>query len=92
MNTTDTNNLRAFYSVLNRQHLNRDVFNFLLKRWELDGIDLDLENERIKNKISKLSKSKRAAVPEFLIIRSVLNEIEKSNNENKDSHEEINFN
>lgn len=91
MNTTKIENLKAFYSVVNRKHLNRDVYNFLLKEWDLDKVDLDLENEKIKNKLSSLSKSRRDAVPEFLRIRSVLNEIEKLA-EKKNIEEEISFN
>lgn len=86
MKTTDMNNLRQFYSVVNRKHLNRDVYEALLKYWDLDKVDLDIEAERIKNKMSNLTRSRREAVREFLIIRSVLNEIEKT--ENKQNSEE----
>lgn len=91
MKTTNIENLRAFYSVVNRKHLNREVYNYLLKRWDLDKVDLDLENEKIKNRLSTLSRSRREAVPEFLIIRSILNEMEKAKNDKK-IEEEISFN
>jgi hypothetical protein len=97
MNTTDMNNLRQFYSVVNRKYLNRDVYEALLKHWDLDNVDLDIEAEKIKNKLSFLTKSRREAVREFLILRSVLNEIEKTkeNTENESSEniqEELQFN
>lgn len=90
MNTTDMNNLRQFYSVVNRKYLNRDVYEALLKHWDLDNVDLDIEAEKIKNKLSTLTRSRREAVREFLILRSVLNEIEKANEaENNESTEKI---
>lgn len=90
MNTTDMNNLRQFYSVVNRKYLNRDVYEALLKRWDLDNVDLDIEAEKIKNRLSTLTRSRREAVREFLILRSVLNEIEKaSETENNESNEKI---
>ena len=90
MNTTDMNNLRQFYSVVNRKYLNRDVYEALLKRWDLDNVDLDIEAEKIKNRLSTLTRSRRDAVREFLILRSVLNEIEKANEaENNESNEKI---
>lgn len=90
MNTTDMNNLRQFYSVVNRKYLNRDVYEALLKRWDLDNVDLDVEAEKIKNRLSTLTRSRRDAVREFLILRSVLNEIEKANEtENNESNEKI---
>lgn len=90
MNTTDMNNLRQFYSVVNRKYLNRDVYEALLKRWDLDNVDLDIEAEKIKNRLSTLTRSRRDAIREFLILRSVLNEIEKANEtENNESTEKI---
>jgi hypothetical protein len=90
MNTTDMNNLRQFYSVVNRKYLNREVYEALLKHWDLDNVDLDIEAERIKNKMSRLTRSRRDAVREFLILRSVLNEIEKAKEaENTESNEKI---
>lgn len=90
MNTTDMNNLRQFYSVVNRKYLNRDVYEALLKRWDLDNVDLDIEAEKIKNRLSTLTRSRREAIREFLILRSVLNEIEKANEaENNESTEKI---
>jgi hypothetical protein len=90
MNTTDMNNLRQFYSVVNRKYLNRDVYEALLKRWDLDNVDLEIEAEKIKNRLSTLTRSRREAVREFLILRSVLNEIEKANEtENNESTEKI---
>ena len=84
------NNLRQFYSVVNRKYLNRDVYEALLKRWDLDNVDLDVEAEKIKNRLSTLTRSRRDAVREFLILRSVLNEIEKANEtENNESNEKI---
>ena len=52
---------------------------------------MDLENEKIKNRLSTLSRSRREAIPEFLIIRSILNEMEKTKNDKK-IEEEISFN
>jgi hypothetical protein len=90
MNTTDMNNLRQFYSVVNRKYLNRDVYEALLKRWDLDNVDLEIEAEKIKNRLSTLTRSRREAIREFLILRSVLNEIEKANEtENNESTEKI---
>ena len=84
------NNLRQFYSVVNRKYLNRDVYEALLKRWDLENVDLDIEAEKIKNRLSTLTRSRREAVREFLILRSVLNEIEKANEtENNESNEKI---
>lgn len=84
------NNLRQFYSVVNRKYLNRDVYEALLKRWDLDNVDLDIEAEKIKNRLSTLTRSRREAIREFLILRSVLNEIEKANEtENNESNEKI---
>ena len=84
------NNLRQFYSVVNRKYLNRDVYEALLKRWDLDNVDLDIEAEKIKNRLSTLTRSRREAIREFLILRSVLNEIEKANEaENNESTEKI---
>jgi len=93
MKTTDVTILKQFQSVLNRKYLNEKVFNDLLKRWDLDKVDLDEEMRKIDIKHSSLSRSRRAAVPEFIKLRELLkeekeveaSEISFSNNESQTS-------
>lgn len=86
MNTTDMRNLQQFYSVVDRKELTPEIYDFLLKRWELNNIDLDEESKKIDNKTSNLPKSKRDAVKEFLILKNILKLKEHSD------EQEINFN
>lgn len=86
MNTTDMRNLQQFYSVVNRKNLTYEIYEFLLDHWGLKGIDLDEEAKKIEEKRSSLSKSRRNAIKEFLILRNIL-EIKE-----KEEEQEINFN
>jgi hypothetical protein len=86
MNTTDMRNLQQFYSVVNRKNLTYEIFNLLLKRWDLDKVDLDEEARKIEEKRSTLTKSRRDAIKEFLILRNIL-EIKE-----KEEEQQINFN
>ena len=61
------NNLRQFYSVVNRKYLNRDVYEALLKRWDLDNVDLDIEAEKIKNRLSTLTRSSIIYMMKYLM-------------------------
>jgi hypothetical protein len=79
MNTSNLEILKQFYSVLNRKNLTEDIYNYLLTQWNLNGIDLEAEMILINQKKSKLTKSRRDAVPEFLILKNVLNELSKQN-------------
>lgn len=72
MKTTDTFILKAFQTVLNRKHLTEEAYNELLKKWDLVGIDLDAEMQKINEKKSNLTKSRRDAVPEFIKLREIL--------------------
>lgn len=72
MKTTDPNILKQFITVFNRQPLTEEIYNALLKRWNLDKVDLDHEMERINKKDSPLSRSRREAVPEFIKLREML--------------------
>lgn len=95
MNTTNVDILKSFYSVTNRNQLTEEIYKILLKRWELDNIDLNEEMIKINAKQSELSKSKRTAIPEFLKLRSMLDkkkEVEENSismNDNKDQNDEI---
>lgn len=75
MKTTDTEILRQFQTVLNRRRLSAEVYASLLKAWGLEGVDLDAEQQRINEKRSSLSVSRRKAVPEFIRLRALLDEM-----------------
>ena len=68
----DINILKQFTSILNRTAWSEEAFNNVLKIWDLNGIDLDKEMEKISQKKSNLSKSQRDAVPEFIKIRNAM--------------------
>lgn len=74
MNTTNTDILKSFYSVTNRNQLTEEIYQILLKRWELDNFDLSEEMIKINAKQSTLTKSRREAVPEFIKLRSILDQ------------------
>ena len=74
MKTTDTTILKQFQTVLNRKLLTEKVYKDLLAKWDLDKIDLDAEMQKINEKKSGLTKSRRDAVPEFLKLRKLLEE------------------
>ena len=74
MKTTNTDILKSFYSVTNRNTLTEDIYKILLKRWDLDKIDLNEEVIKINTKQSLLSKSKREAVLEFIKLRTMLDQ------------------
>ncbi len=82
MKTTNVSILRQFQTVLNRKHLTEEILSTLLKRWDLYDVDLDQAMIDINLKKSKLSKSRREAVPEFLKLRELLKEAK--NNEIND--------
>jgi hypothetical protein len=86
MNTTDMRNLKQFYSVVNRKELTPEIYEFLLKEWGLNNLDLEEEAKKIDLKESNLTKSRRLAVHEFLILKNLLasKEIQEE--------QEINFN
>ena len=86
MNTTDMRNLKQFYSVVNRKELTPEIYEFLLKEWGLDGLDLEEEAKKIDLKESSLTKSRRLAVNEFLILKNLLASKEMQ------EEQEINFN
>ena len=86
MNTTDMRNLKQFYSVVNRKELTTEIYEFLLKEWGLDGLDLEEEAKKIDLKESSLTKSRRLAVNEFLILKNLLASKEMQ------EEQEINFN
>ena len=77
MKTTDTTILKQFQSVLNRKILTEKIYNDLLKIWYLDKVDLDEEMQKINEKHSGLSRSRREAIPEFIKLREILNEMKK---------------
>jgi hypothetical protein len=72
LKTTDTKLLEAFLSVLNRKIISRELYNNLLKAWDLSKVDLDEELVKINSKKSNLSKSRRDAVPVFIKLRDAL--------------------
>lgn len=74
MNTTNTDILKSFYSVTNRNQLTEEIYQVLLKRWELDNLNLNEEMIKINAKQSTLTKSRREAVPEFIKLRSILDQ------------------
>lgn len=74
MKTTDTKLLKEFQTVLNRKYLTEDMYEKLLARWDLAGLDLDAELVKINEHKSSLSRSRREAVPEFLKLRKLLDE------------------
>lgn len=78
MKTTDTEILKQFQTVLNRKHLNEDVYNKLLQMWNLDKVDLDVEMQKINERHSSLSASRRKAVPEFIKLRELLKEMKEA--------------
>lgn len=78
MKTTDTEILKQFQTVLNRKHLNEAVYNKLLQMWNLDKVDLDVEMQKINEKHSGLSASRRKAVPEFIKLRELLKEMKEA--------------
>ena len=80
MNTTNTDVLKSITAVVNRQYLTEDVLNDLLKRWDLDKVDLDEEYIKIQTKKSSLTRSRREAVPEFIRLRNLLKEKEEQEN------------
>ena len=74
MKTTDLSILKQFYTVLNRNVLTQEIYDKLIKEWGFEGLDLEAEQIKINQKCSNLSKSKRDAVPEFLILKRILND------------------
>ena len=74
MKTTDCSILRKFYTVVDHKNITEELYNLLLKRWNLDGIDLEVEQEKINRHASNLSKSRRDAVPEFIFLKKILEE------------------
>lgn len=76
MNTSDVSILKQFRTVLNRKKLSQEVFDHLLKMWDLDGIDLEAEQLKIVQKKSNLSRSRRDAVVEFLKLKEMLKQDE----------------
>lgn len=76
MNTSNPEILKQFYSVLNRKNLTKEVYNYLIKQWGLEGVDLDAEMILINQKQSKLSRSRRDAIPEFLTLKKIIEENE----------------
>lgn len=94
MNTSNTDVLKQFSAVVNRNRLTEELYDALLKRWDLDKIDLDEEYIKIKTRKSSLSKSRREAVPEFIRLRDLLKDIKDKENstiimENELSNNEI---
>jgi hypothetical protein len=86
MNTTDMRILQQFYTVVDRKDITPELYEFLLKEWGLDGLDLEEEQKKIELKQSSLTKSRRNAVREFLIIKNILAIKEQA------EEEAINFN
>ena len=80
MNTCNIDILKSISAVVNREHLTQEVYDILLKRWDLDKVDLDAEYIKIQTKQSNLTKSRREAVPEFIRIRDLLSEIKQKEN------------
>lgn len=80
MNTTNIDILRQFSAIVNRDKLTRETYNLLLKRWDLDKVDLDEEYIKLQTKNSTLTRSRREAIPEFIRLRNLLKEIEEKNN------------
>lgn len=74
MKTDTPDIIKQFYSVINRKYLTEEIYNALLKRFDLDGVDLDEMQRLIEIKKSPLTKSRRLAVPEFIILRQMLRE------------------
>ena len=74
MNTTNTDILKSFYAVTNRNILTEEIYQILLKRWNLDKVDLNEEMVKINARQSSLSKSRRDAVPEFIKLRTMLDQ------------------
>ena len=74
MKTTDLSILKQFYTVLNRNILTQEIYDKLIKEWGFEGLDLEAEQIKINQKRSNLSKSKRDAVPEFLILKRILDD------------------
>jgi hypothetical protein len=74
MNTTNTDVLKQFSTVVNRNRLTEELYNDLLKCWDLDKVDLDEEYIKIQTKKSSLTRSRREAVPEFIRLRNLLKE------------------
>lgn len=80
MNTTNTDVLKQFSAVVNRNRLTEELYDALLKRWDLDKVDLDEEYIKIKTRKSSLSRSRRDAVPEFIRLRDLLKDIKDKEN------------
>ena len=78
MNTSNTMILEAFFHVLTRKHLTKALYEDLIKRWNLESVNLDEELVKINNKKSHLTKSRRDAVPLFIKLRDVIKENEEA--------------
>ena len=76
MNTSNVDILKGFLSVLNRKEINDDILSALLKRWNLEKVDLDEEMLKINAKTSRLSRSRRDAVPLFIQMKKIVAENE----------------
>lgn len=72
MKTSDPNILKQFMTVVNRKLLTEEVYNYLLKQWNLDKLDLDETLQKINEHKSGLSRSRREAVPYFIQLRDML--------------------
>lgn len=66
--------IKQFYSVINRKYLTDEIFNALVERFELTGIDLEAEQQKINQRKSVLTASRRKAVGELLILKKMLEE------------------
>lgn len=71
---TDVNILKQFQTVLNRKVLSEEAVNRLLEIWDLADVDLEAEAQKINEKKSNLSKSRRDAVLEFIKLKELLKE------------------
>lgn len=71
---TDPKILKQFYTVLNRNQLTQETYDHLIKMWGFEGMDLEEEQNKINQKKSSLSRSKRESVGEFIILKRMLEE------------------
>lgn len=75
MQNTITKN-QIIQSILDG-NFTEETYTKLLKRTELDKIDLETEYTKIVKKVSYLSSSKRTMVLELLLIRDLLKQVKE---------------
>ena len=72
--------------------ITEDNFKAILKRFDLENINLEAEHLKIQSKSSYLSARQRKAVEELVLVKSVMDEINKEKTIASEAESTVNFN